>query len=92
MPPEFQPGSLPPGRGCRRLRGCSRVFQRIARAALGGIHADGERIAPHAGADQPQSGDEGFRAGFAGEFEIADWILFEAPMASATTVPEGLTA
>ena len=46
------------------------VFQGVARAALGGVHADRQGIIRHARADQAHGCHHGFGAGFAGELPV----------------------
>ncbi len=76
----------------RRAAGRGRVLQRVARPALGRVHADGQRIAGHARADKTDRRLHRFGAGLAGKLPVGACVLGTAPMASATMVLVGLTA
>jgi len=55
----------------RRAAGSSRVFKRVARFALGGIHANRHRVIRHTGAHHANCRNHGFSASLAGKFPVA---------------------
>ena len=68
------------------------IFQRVARLALGSVHANRQGIIGHARAHQPIAATSASVPALQANSQSPAWMCGAAPMASATIVELGLTA